>query len=236
MIITAHPQVNLVTHSASDSSVLQAMLVSTDPDLASTMLNKDPSGSEGRIRYLMKNRHGTPFEHNHFRFFVKAPIFVFREFHRHRIGWSYNEQSGRYSQLEAEFWVPAPDRPLVQTGKPGHYVYEQGSTEQLNKAVNQMIDVYLVAYETYTKLLDDGVAKEVARTVLPVGLYSSMYATCNARSLMAFLSLRTTDENATFPSTPMREIEEVARQMENYFSALMPITYQAFCDFGRVAP
>jgi thymidylate synthase (FAD) len=85
-------------------------------------------------------------------------------------------------------------------------------------------------------MLDAGVAREVARAVLPVGLYSSMYATCNARALMNFLSLRVTDEHATFPSFPQREIEMVAEQMEALWAGLMPLTHAAFERNGRVCP
>ena len=85
-------------------------------------------------------------------------------------------------------------------------------------------------------MLDAGVAREVARTVLPVGIYSSMYATCNARALMHFLSLRTKHEDATFPSFPQREIEMVAEKMEACFAELMPLTYAAWQANGRVAP
>src|SRR5215471_14416160 len=76
----------------------------------------------GLIRFLMRERHGSPFEHGYFRFIVKAPIFVVREHHRHRAGHSYNEWSGRYSKLEAEYYVP--DYVRTQVGKPGAYSFE----------------------------------------------------------------------------------------------------------------
>lgn len=221
---------------ASDELVLAAMLVSTDPEVAAGMLELDAEGSEGRIRFLMKNRHGTPFEHNMFMFFVSAPIFVFREFHRHRIGFSYNEQSGRYSELPGKFWIPREDRPLVQVGKPGAYEYVAGKWDQHLALVQELSDAYHTEYARYQRLLDMGIAKEVARACLPVALYSSMYVTCNARSLMSFLSLRTHEPDSLFPSKPMKEIEEVARMMEAALKEHMPITHQAFCDFGRVSP
>ena len=84
--------------------------------------------------------------------------------------------------------------------------------------------------------MDAGVAREVARTVLPLSLYSSMYVTMNARSLMAFLSLRTKREGSHFPSFPQREIEMVAEKMETHFAELMPLTYEAFNTNGRVSP
>lgn len=229
-------EVKLMRAAAHDHDVLAAMLVSTNPDLAQDMLEMDADGSEGRIRFLMKNRHGTPFEHNHFMWFISAPIFVFREFQRHRIGFSYNEQSGRYSELPGKFWIPRENRPLVQVGKPGSYEYIPGDYNQYLTLVQELSDAYHIEYARYHRLLELGIAKEVARACLPVALYSSMYVTCNARSLMAFLSLRTSEPTSMFPSTPMREIEEVARAMEADFKREMPITYQAFCDFGRVSP
>jgi thymidylate synthase (FAD) len=92
------------------------------------------------------------------------------------------------------------------------------------------------AYANYQAMLDAGVAREVARMVLPVGTYSSMYATCNARALMNFLSLRTTRPDAAFPSFPQREIEMVAERMEAAWAAVMPLTHAAFEKNGRVCP
>jgi thymidylate synthase (FAD) len=85
-------------------------------------------------------------------------------------------------------------------------------------------------------MLKDGVAREVARSVLPVGTFTSFYATCNPRSLMHFLGLRTTSEFATFPSFPQEEIERVAMHMEAAFAEHFPLTWEAFLDNGRVAP
>ena len=233
------PVVELMHHIGGDKSVLAAMLVSTKGEESREELKTNtPSGveaAEGRIRFLMRNRHGTPFEHNQFCFYVKAPIVVFREFHRHRIGWSYNEESGRYKQLAPVFYVPGGARPLSQQGKPGAYVMVP-APELHGPLVEVLANQYTLAYALYEHLLEQGVAREVARLILPVGIYSSMYATCNARSLMAFLSLRTEDENAAVPSKPMYEIQQVARLMEMEFALKMPITYKAWNDFGRVAP
>lgn len=232
------PEVYLRDVRASDDSVIEAMLVSTMGDDIREIWERDGSeGIAGRIKFLMKNRHGTPFEHNYFKFFVKAPIAVFREFHRHRIGWSYNEESGRYKQLKPEFYIPPPERPLVQTGKPGHYVMSPGDMYQYEKTWELMRSHFQYSYDTYEGLLGIGIAREVARGVLPVYIMSSMYATCNARSLMAFLSLRTDEPESIFPSKPMWEIDRlVARELELAFKAHMPLTYAAFCEFGRVAP
>ncbi len=234
--------VELVRASAHDSDVLFAARVSTQGEqtLESSRLDgveteQDQRRNRGLINYLMRDRHGSPFEHNSMTFYVQAPIFVFREFMRHRIA-SYNEESGRYRELRPVFYVPAADRNLVQTGKPGAYEFHPGTAEQTALVQQQTMDVSRHAYEAYQRMLEAGVAREVARIVLPVTTYSSMYVTMNARSLMNFLSLRTKREGTHFPSFPQREIEMCAEQMEEHFAQLMPLTYEAFNTNGRVAP
>jgi len=183
----------------------------------------------------MRERHGSPFEHNSMTFYVQAPIFVFREFMRHRIA-SYNEESGRYRQLDPVFYVPGPERRLVQQGKPGAYEFVEGTREQYDTVVEQTQEACTQAYRAYLRMLDAGVAREVARGVLPVATYSSMYVTLNARSLMNFLSLRTKRDASQFPSYPQREIEMVAEKMEAQWARLMPVTHAAFEAAGRVSP
>ncbi|MFF2524581.1 FAD-dependent thymidylate synthase [Streptomyces liangshanensis] len=228
--------VELVKHTAGDSDVLWAARVSTAGEQSLEELSKDPERSKGLINYLMRDRHGSPFEHNSMTFFVSAPIFVFREFMRHRVGWSYNEESGRYRELQPVFYVPGADRKLVQEGRPGKYVFVDGTQEQQDLTGRVMEASYVQAYEAYQEMLAAGVAREVARAVLPVGLFSSMYATCNARSLMHFLGLRTQHEQARTPSFPQREIEMVGELMEAHWATLMPLTHAAFNANGRVAP
>jgi flavin-dependent thymidylate synthase len=177
----------------------------------------------------------SPFEHNSMTFYVQAPIFVFREFMRHRIA-SYNEESGRYRELRPVFYVPGRERRLVQEGKPGRYVFVDGTPEQHALVEKETRVACEQAYAAYQRMLDAGIAREVARIVLPLTIYSSMYVTMNARSLMNFLSLRTTREDSTFPSFPQREIEMVAEQMEQEWARLMPLTHAAFDANGRVAP
>lgn len=408
--------VELIKHSASDSDVLWAARVSTAGEQSLEELTKDPERSKGLINFLMRDRHGSPFEHNSMTFFVNAPIFVFREFMRHRVGWclagdtmitlegeaghlrhvaiedlyrqwhhgmtdrrpadravaefreghpttrlsrpdpqvrcfdedtlraqrarivdvmesgvkslirittrggrslrcsvdhavltpdgwrkageltagdavlaapeqalarpggevavavpdpivgvgddgeamtydlsvagpwhnfladgivvhnSYNEESGRYRELQPVFYVPGAERKLVQRGRPGKYEFVAGTAEQRKEAVAAMEASYAQSYAAYQEMLAAGVAREVARATLPVGLYSSMYATCNARSLMHFLGLRTQHEMARVPSFPQREIEMVGEKMEAAWAELMPLTYAAFNANGRVAP
>lgn len=227
--------VELVKHAASDADVLWAARVSTKGEQSLEELEKDPGKSSGLINFLMRDRHGTPFEHSSMTFYVQAPIFVFREFMRHRT-FSYNEESGRYRQLRPVFYVPAPERNLVQQGKPGAYEFVPGTAEQHKLAAESIRASCEDAYRNYQAMLDAGIAREVARMVLPVGTYSSMYATCNARALMNFLSLRTKRPDSTFPSFPQREIEMVAEQMEDQWAAIMPLTHAAFEKNGRVCP
>lgn len=227
--------VELVKASAADSDVVWAARVSTAGEASLEARHEDPERSAGLIRYLLRSRHGSPFEHNSFTFLVAAPIFVFREFMRHRT-FSYNEESARYRELAPVFYVPGPDRNLVQEGKPGHYRYVPGTPGQHELVTAATQDACRTAYAAYRRMLAAGVAREVARGVLPVATYSSMYATCNARALMSFLSLRTARPEASFPSYPQREIELVAEQMEAHFARLMPITHAAFDAAGRVGP
>ncbi|MFE6412530.1 FAD-dependent thymidylate synthase [Streptomyces sp. NPDC057837] len=228
--------VELVKHAAADADVLFAARVSTLGEQSLDEIGKDPERSKGLINYLMRSRHGSPWEHTSMTFLVSAPIFVFREFHRHRAGWSYNEASARYREMEPVFYVPGPDRRLVQVGKAGHYQFEEGTAEQHNQVQSDIRYACRVAYQSYQSMLAAGVAREVARSVLPVGLYSSMYATANARSLMHFLGLRTTHPAAAIKSSPQREIEMVGEKMEAEWARLMPLTYAAFNANGRVAP
>jgi thymidylate synthase (FAD) len=227
--------VELIKHSASDADVIWGARVSTKGEGSLADVEADPERSKGFINFLMRDRHGTPFEHSTMTFYVRAPIFVFREFMRHRT-FSYNEESGRYRELAPEFYVPGPERKLVQVGKPGKYEFVEGTAEQHKLTVEAVQESCRQAYAAYREMLDASIAREVARTVLPVSLYSTMYATCNARALMNFLSLRTRREDSTFPSFPQREIEMVAEKMEAEWAKLMPITHAAFETNGRVAP
>jgi thymidylate synthase (FAD) len=219
--------VDLIDHMGNDNSVVRAARVSSGS-------TGDDAKDAGLINYLMRDRHGSPFEHAVFTFRIEAPIFVFREFMRHRMA-SYNEESGRYKELEGVFYVPDENRKLVQVGKPGAYTFEQGTDEQVHQTAVGVTLASVSGYRQYVDLLKQGIAREVARMVLPVNIYSSMYVTMNARSLMNFLSLRST-EQGTYPSFPQWEIADVAHRMETIFSELMPQTHACFVKNGRVAP
>jgi thymidylate synthase (FAD) len=208
----------LVDSMASDAAVVRSARVSTLGDKA-----QFHTVDTGLINYLMRNKHASPFEHNSFTWLVHAPIFVTREIIRHRIA-SYNEESGRYRELEPQFYLPA-NRPLRQIGKTGDYQFED-AVELQPLVDTAMTTAYNAAWQSYQTMLDAGVAKEVARMVLPVGIFSSIYVTMNARALMNFLSLRTAP-NAQY------EIRVVAEFMEQDFARLMPMTYNAWVANGR---
>lgn len=225
-------EVHLEDSMGGDLSIVRAAQVSLKG-------KNDPVDTEkavGLINYLMREKHGSPFEHNSMTFYVKAPIFVFREFHRHRAGFSYNEMSGRYTKLMPEFYVPAMDRPLVNVGSSAKPEFAAGTGPQALRTRQALISAFETAWERYEDLLDSGVANEVAREVLPVGVMSQMYATFNLRAAFNFLSLRTKDERAKHLSRPQHEIELVARKIEAEVDRLFPVAYAAYNKFGRVAP
>lgn len=223
--------VELISHVGSDEMICRAARVST---LGAKSIETEES--RGLINFLMKNRHGSPFEHSSMIFRITAPIFVWREFMRHRIGISYNEESGRYKILDGVFYIPGVRRALIQEGKPGHYIFKPGTSEQYDQLVESLQNAYSVAWNTYCSLLDLGIAKEVARMCLPVSIYSTAYVTFNPRSLMHFLSLRTKNDISMFPSYPMWEINQVANQLEDIFKVYFPLTSQAFDENRRVSP
>lgn len=227
--------VALVRASASDADVVFAARVSTVGEQSLETIDADPAEASGLINFLMRERHGSPFEHTSMTFYVHAPIFVWREHMRHRIA-SYNEESGRYRELLPVFYVPDRSRNIIQVGKPGAYEFLPGDAQQYDVIDAQMKQVCETAYRAYQELLSVGVAREVARMILPVSIYSSAYVTMNARALMNFLSLRRKSDDAQFPSYPQREIEMVAEQYEQAWATLMPITHEAFVRNGRVAP
>jgi thymidylate synthase (FAD) len=240
--------VALVRHDATDLGVCKAARVSTlgeqiEEELLRAGFDIEEVGQEeftpkdrGLINYLMRDRHGSPFEHNSMTFFVKAPMVVFWQTVRHRVGWSYNIESGRYRELGPTFYVPSPTRPLVQTGKAGAYDFETDDGTLHAVVVEQLERAYETSWDAYQTMIQAGVAREVARLALGFGIYFSGYVTCNARSLMHFLSLRTKYADATVTSSPQQEINMVADKMENLWRELMPSTHASFVANGRVAP
>lgn len=221
--------VKLVRCMASDDMVVQAAQVSVLGE------NNPETDAPRLINYLISNRHGSPFEHNMFTFFVEAPIFVFREWHRHRIA-SVNEMSGRYTTLKPKFYTPDTHRKLQNIGSSARPEFAEGTYDQKQTVLNGDIRMAQSAWEEYTARLNAGVANEIARTILPVNIYSQMYWTVNARSLMNFLSLRIDSKDSAVRSRPQWEIQMAAEKIERSFAWNMPKTHEAFVKNGRVAP
>lgn len=184
---------------------------------------------EKLIHYLMRNRHGTPFESIFISFHIRAPIFVARQWMRHRIA-SYNEISGRYVKMENKFYVPKGPYIREQVGKRGDYHFQEiadkDRAETIEYIIRNILDNCAGAYE---RLLELGLAKEVARIVLPTALYTEFYFDVNTRSLMNFISQR----NHPHAQLEMRLYAEIIEQM---FACIAPICYNAFIENGRVAP
>jgi thymidylate synthase (FAD) len=218
-----HGFVRLDDAMATDLSVVNAARVS----FARRKDEMDES-DEGLIRFLMRDRHGTPFEHNSFRFHIRAPIFVAREWFRHRVG-SFNEFSMRYARATDDFYVPELEDVRSQVGKPGAYSFEPVEPELAERTREELREVYEHAYATYERLVEAGVARELARCVMPVGAYTEFFWTVNARALMNFVSLRAAE-------TAQREIRRYAEACETFFAETMPVTHAAFVASGRVAP
>ena len=186
-----------------------------------------------RTLYVRRNGYpiwsgNTPFEHNAFRFHIRAPIFVVREWMRHRVG-SFNEFSMRYAKATSDFYVPEADDVRSQVGKPGAYSFEPVDPELAEQTREELQAVYEQAFETYERLVELGVARELARSVMPVGAYTEFYWTVNARALMNFVSLRAAE-------TAQREIRRYAEAVEIFLAEKMPVTHAAFVAAGRVAP
>src|SRR5215469_2202193 len=218
-----HGFVRLDDAMADDLSVVNGARVS----FARRKTEMDES-DEGLIRFLMRDRHGSPFEHNAFRFHIRCPIFVAREWFRHRIG-SFNEFSMRYAKATDDFYVPAPEDVRTQVGKPGAYTFETVEPEVAESTRETLESVYRTAYAAYEELVEAGIAREIARCVLPVGAYTEFFWTVNARALMNFVSLRASD-------TAQREIRRYAEAVESFLAETMPVTHEAFVANDRTAP
>lgn len=219
-----HGEIELLDVMGDDLSVVNAAKVSF-----AAQVKEIDEASIGLINYLMKNKHATPFEHVIFKFRIKAPIFVTREWMRHR--WSsFNEMSMRYHVPPTiDYYIPAYDKIRKQVGKPGAYSFEEIDNPETKDIVYSVFQSVIIdADAAYHKLLDLGIAKEIARCVLPVSQYTEFIWTVNARSLINFVTLRN-DSNAQY------EIQEYAKVVESYFAEIMPITHSAFVNSGRTA-
>ena len=216
---THEQDVELINFMGGDDNVAMSAWVSFGNDKEERL--GDRAKVAGLIRFLYREGHMTPFESSVFTFRVETPIFVAREFFRHRSA-SYNEMSGRYTVMPKKFYVPEEGvRPLQQAGKPGNYHFVPGTYAQGREVDGSIRRTVAHCVGAYDKMLDAGVAKEVARMVLPVNIYTEFYVTMNARNLMHFLTLRT-------DSTALYEIRQVAAAMEEHLKQKMPLTYEAF--------
>jgi thymidylate synthase (FAD) len=210
--------VSLIQSNATDDMVAMAAWVSHDADSEDRLANREQV--KKLINFLYRNKHMSPFEHGQFTFKVDVPLFVAREFHRHRT-FSYNEVSGRYTEMQPRFWVG--DEARIQKGKPGDYYFETGDDEQTALYLANKKRAVEDAWRYYQNRLEAGIAKEQAREDLPLSLMTQFYATVNPRNLMAFLTLRN-DKHA------LKEIRMVAEKMEEIFAQQMPLTYRAYVE------
>jgi thymidylate synthase (FAD) len=206
--------VRLIDFMGGDETVVLAARVSTGKGL------KGEEQDRKLIHYLMKHRHETPFEHSVFQFHISCPLFVARQWFRHRVA-SYNERSGRYVEHEDEFYLP--DRLRLQA-KSNKQASEFGEIPNERELIQMIQETYELVYERYKKLLASGVARELARAILPLSLYTQFYWTINARSLMNFINLRA-DASAQW------EIRQYAEAIAKIFKAKMPWTWEAFVQY-----
>lgn len=210
-------QVELIQSNATDDMVAMAAWVSNGLDTEERL--EDKVKVKGLINFLYRERHMSPFEHGQFTFKITTPIFVAREFHRHRTQ-SYNEMSGRYTQMPPMFYVPSLDRPMVQSGKIGAYTFVE-DRKLSEEVIRELIEGSEEQYARYLRLKELGAANEVARMALTVNIMTQFYATVNPRNLMQFLDLRDADQ-------ALYEIREVAGKMANIFEETMPMTHEAW--------
>jgi thymidylate synthase (FAD) len=211
-----HGYVRLVDHMGNDLSVVRSARVSYDADWRA---GEDDGKDAKLINYLMKNKHTSPFESVTFTFEVKAPIFVFRQWHRHRT-WSFNEISARYAELPEEFYVPEVDKITTQSVNNK----QQRTDEQLADAAHcaRVIENSCQdSFHNYHELLKHGCPRELARGVLPVNTYSKMFATIDLHNLLGFLRLRD-------HSHAQYEIQVYAQAMAVLIEPIVPVSIAAF--------
>ena len=180
-----HGFVRLVDSMGGDISVVRAARVSYD---AEWRAGNDTEGDNKLINYLWKNKHSTPFEAVTLTYEIKAPIFVFRQWHRHRT-WSYNELSARYKELPEEYYIPDVDQITTQS-KDNKQMRTDGKNKFASEIQHQMRQNNKEAFAIYKNMLSQGCPRELARTVLPLATYSHMFGTVNLLNLMKFFTLR----------------------------------------------
>lgn len=214
-----HGFVRLVDSMGGDLSVARAARVSYD---AAWRAGVDDGSDHRLINYLWRNQHTTPFEAVTFTFEVKAPIFVFRQWHRHRT-WSFNELSARYRELPEEFYVPAPEHIGTQSkdNKQGRDIEEDEPAWVMGHCSHLIQAACDISFRAYHDLLKLHVPRELARTVLPVATYSHMFATVDLLNLMKFLTLR------SHPHA-QHEIRVYAAAMRELARTIAPVSIEAW--------
>lgn len=211
-----HGYVRLVDHMGSDLSVVRSARVSYDAEWRSG----EDTGSDARlINYLWSHGHTSPFESVVFTFEVKAPIFVVRQWHRHRT-WSFNEVSARYTELPKEFYVPAPDILGVQSSD-NKQVRNLVLRSDADALVEIMAGANSMTFGLYQDLIQRGVPRELARTVLPVATYTHMFATVDLMNLLKFIKLR------SHPHA-QHEIQVYSDAMLELIRPIVPVSVEAF--------
>lgn len=195
----------------------------------------DEGATKGLINYLLKHRHASPFRHGGITFYIHAPIFVLREAMRHHVGVDWNEESARYKVLEPAFWTPDRSRPIMkgENYKAARPTLAMGEEEDYDASRMNSQYIYSAAYNAYQIEVAAGIVPEVARRLLPVAIYSSVYATFNPNAIMNFLSLRTDNPDADIKGYPQQEIQVLAEQIEDRFAQYWPITHEAWHNNGR---
>lgn len=207
--------VRLVDYMGSDLSIVRSARVSYDADWREGDEKKDAK----LIAYLMKNKHTSPFESVQFTFEVKAPIFVFRQWHRHRT-WAYNEISARYTELDEGYYVPELEQITTQSASNKQMRTNEQHPEAASIA--KMIDFHcLEAFARYKDLIASGCPRELARSVLPVAAYSRMFASVNLHNLFHFLRLRLHEHS-------QYEIRVYAQAMLQLIEPIVPVAVKEF--------
>lgn len=202
--------IELVDYMGSDQRILQAARVSTGAE------SKGEKRDRGLINYLLKNKHMTPFEKVVFEFHIRAPIFVARQWMRHRTG-SFNEESARYKEFQWSCFEPESWR---HQGKKNHQASsdESFNSEEEETFFAALDNSYRNSKDIYESYLESDVVREQARTVMPVGQYTEFYWTVNFRSLMNFLTLR--NHGHAQP-----EIQMYAEKIENMINRISELRY-----------
>lgn len=233
-VTTSHEMgVTLVRSNADDIFPIQMAQASLGTDEEWTL---DPKIDPVRfLKALVDPRHGVPFEHDIWTFFVEVPIFVARQWVKHRHA-SMNEMSGRYVKLLPKFYSLPPARPLINKGTKMKPQMVRAGFETFLLTRQSDMQMAQKAWDEYEARLEWGVAEEYARTILPLHIYTQFYWSVNTRALMGFLERRVDSPDNRVPTHPQWEIDQAARKVEEEFSLRMPITHQAFVNAGRVMP